>query len=53
MSRTVPDLERMTTEWVPALVAAHEAVHGPQNGLTVASLRVLWGDVLDEFTRSA
>jgi len=38
IERTLCD-GRTTREWVPALVAAHEAVHGPQNGLTVVSLR--------------
>jgi hypothetical protein len=41
-----------TCEWVTPLAASVEAIASPQNGVTVASLRVLWGDVLDEFTRS-
>ena len=41
-----------TREWMTPLAASVEAVAGPQNGITVASLRVLWGDVLDDFTMS-
>ena len=41
-----------TEAWMTPLAAAQEAVAGPQNGVTVASLRVHWGDVPDEYTRS-
>ncbi len=40
-------------EWMTAFAAALEALVSPQNGVTVMSLRVKWGEVLDEFTRSA
>ena len=42
-----------TYEWTTAFAAALDALVSPANGLTVVGLRVLWGDVLDEFTRSA
>jgi len=42
-----------TREYTTAFIAAMDALVSPQNGVTVVSLRVLWGDVLDEFTRSA
>lgn len=43
----------LTIEWLPAYAAAHEAVAGLQNGITVMRLRVMWRAVLDEWTRSA
>ena len=43
----------ITREWLDPLTAAVEAVAGAQNGITVARLRVRWGGVLDEWTRSA
>jgi len=42
-----------TTEYLGAFSAALEAVAGEANGRTVRSLRVVWGDVIDEWTRSA
>ena len=42
-----------TREYTTAFGAAIDALASPQNGVTVVSLRVLWGDILDEFTRSA
>jgi len=42
-----------TREYTTAFGAAVDALASPQNGVTVVSLRVLWGDILDEFTRSA
>ena len=42
-----------TYEYMPAFAAALDALVSPQNGVTVMSLRVKWGEVLDEFTRSA
>lgn len=44
---------RHTVEWLPPFEAALEAVASPQNGVTVARLRLRWGDKLDEWTRSA
>ena len=43
----------VTREWMPAFEAAVEAIAGPQNGVTVARLVVRWGEILDEWTRSA
>ena len=42
-----------THEYMTAFAAALDALVSPQNGVTVMSLRVKWGEVLDEFTRSA
>ena len=42
-----------TYEYMTAFAAALDALVSLQNGVTVMSLRVKWGEVLDEFTRSA
>ena len=36
-----------TEEWLPAALAVHEALHSPQNGLTVRAARIEFGGVLD------
>jgi len=42
-----------TYEYMPAFAAALDALVSPQNGVTVMSLRVKWGEILDTFTSSA
>lgn len=43
---------RHTWDYLPVLLAA-ATIDSPQNGVTVASLTIHWGKVLDEYTRSA
>ena len=52
LERTLFDGQH-TAEYLPAAVAAHELLYGAQNGVTVARAVVRWGNVLDEWTRSA
>lgn len=41
-----------TREVLPAALAVHEALHGAQNGLTVARARVEFGRVVDTWGQS-
>ena len=40
---------KVTREVLPADVAVYEALHGAQNGVTVRSVRVEFGKVLDRW----
>lgn len=44
--RTLFDGQR-TEEWMPAALAVHEVLHSPQNGRTVMSARIEFGNALD------